>query len=378
MLQEDEIDLKELFLTIWKKKSFIAIFTTIITLLAIFYALSKTPIYEAKAIIEIGSYKENNNIKLLDDTNKLSQTLNVLYIDITKNEKDRDSWIESIEVLKKQKSFLQIQSYGISNELATSEVEKTFSFIQTEHLKIINEIVEKKNIELKNVERKIVLLKENNLVSIEEDISFLKNSTLKNVEEDIKYTKNVQLPSIEQKIEVLVQKENDLKKQINLISKNILQTKSQNPALSALDVMEKRNLESALSSLELKLIDMKDSKLNIESKTLPRLLRIKDDLLNKQLPRLLRDKVKLINVSLVQLYEEKTLIEQSMLPHNYKNTSIVGNIMTNDYSVKPKKKLIVVVAFVTGFILSIFIVFFMEFIAGFKKEEDELSSEKKD
>lgn len=36
---------------------------------------------------------------------------------------------------------------------------------------------------------------------------------------------------------------------------------------------------------------------------------------------------------------------------------------------KPKKKLIVIVALVTGFILSIFLVFLMEFIKGIKKEE---------
>jgi uncharacterized protein involved in exopolysaccharide biosynthesis len=42
---------------------------------------------------------------------------------------------------------------------------------------------------------------------------------------------------------------------------------------------------------------------------------------------------------------------------NYKNSEIVGQVITNDYPTKPKKKIIVAVAFIAGFILSIFLVF---------------------
>ena len=42
--------------------------------------------------------------------------------------------------------------------------------------------------------------------------------------------------------------------------------------------------------------------------------------------------------------------------------------MTNDFPTKPKKILIVAVAFVTGFIISIFLVFFIQFIQGIRKE----------
>jgi uncharacterized protein involved in exopolysaccharide biosynthesis len=51
-----------------------------------------------------------------------------------------------------------------------------------------------------------------------------------------------------------------------------------------------------------------------------------------------------------------------LLLYNYKNTQIVNNILTEDKPVKPKKKLIVIVGFVAGFILSIFLVFMLEFI----------------
>ncbi|MEA1916098.1 MAG: GNVR domain-containing protein, partial [Campylobacterota bacterium] len=90
-------------------------------------------------------------------------------------------------------------------------------------------------------------------------------------------------------------------------------------------------------------------------------------------PQLKRDLLKLTTVDLIELEERKSLIKLSLQPHNFKNTKVIGKIMISDYPIKPKKRLIVVVAFVTGLILSIFLVFFMEFIRG-AKEEDAKSS----
>ena len=53
-IQEDEIDLRELFKIIWDKKNFIILFTLAITVLATVYAYSKTPIYEVKSYVEKG------------------------------------------------------------------------------------------------------------------------------------------------------------------------------------------------------------------------------------------------------------------------------------------------------------------------------------
>ena len=43
ILNEDEIDLRELFKTIWDKRFFIIIFTFIITLISFIYVLLKNP-----------------------------------------------------------------------------------------------------------------------------------------------------------------------------------------------------------------------------------------------------------------------------------------------------------------------------------------------
>ncbi|WP_201523479.1 Wzz/FepE/Etk N-terminal domain-containing protein [Aliarcobacter butzleri] len=61
-LQEDEIDLKELFKTLWKYKIFILVFTSMITFIALIYVLLKNPIpiYQGKMYLEIGQIQNKN------------------------------------------------------------------------------------------------------------------------------------------------------------------------------------------------------------------------------------------------------------------------------------------------------------------------------
>ncbi|MEE8588094.1 MAG: GNVR domain-containing protein, partial [Sulfurimonadaceae bacterium] len=54
-----------------------------------------------------------------------------------------------------------------------------------------------------------------------------------------------------------------------------------------------------------------------------------------------------------------------------KRTELVGEVELLDRPIKPKKKLIVVVAFITGLMLSVFLAFFLEFIQGNREEEEE-------
>ena len=63
-----------------------------------------------------------------------------------------------------------------------------------------------------------------------------------------------------------------------------------------------------------------------------------------------------------------TNLQQQISPINIQKTHIIGKITKHDYPIKPKKKLIITVAFITGLILSIFLVFLIEFIKGLKEE----------
>lgn len=74
---------------------------------------------------------------------------------------------------------------------------------------------------------------------------------------------------------------------------------------------------------------------------------------------LIKEKEDLLNIKLKDL--EKKVEE-------LKNSDIVGELITNDFPIKPKKSLIIIVAFITGFIFSIFFVFFLNFIQPFKEK----------
>ena len=308
-LEEDEIDLKELFKTIWAKKIFIVIFTLVVTILAGFYAYSKTPIYEAKALLEIGEYKINNTTKnSVDDASTLEKKLSTLFVDMEKNLKDKTSEISNISVVKGLKNFLEIKSESTSNEEAKNEILKVLTFVQGEHEKILDDVKKQKEMELRNIDLQISDIKSKSVALID-----------KKIENNIKNLKS-------------------LEEQLKQVDENLKKIDSLNPSLAALKLMEKRDITNSINTITIQNFEL-------ESK--------KDELLT---------------TTLYKLEESKKIIELSLLPHNYKNTQIVGEIMTNDFPAKPKKYLIVAVAVVTGFILSIFLVFVIQFIQGTKKE----------
>lgn len=85
ILNEDEIDLRELFKTIWDKRFFIIIFTFIITLISFIYVLLKnpTPVYEGKIYFEMGEMKgETYGSKLIENTNDLASLINITFNEI--------------------------------------------------------------------------------------------------------------------------------------------------------------------------------------------------------------------------------------------------------------------------------------------------------
>ena len=317
-LEEDEIDLKELFKTIWAKKIFIVIFTLVVTILAGFYAYIKTPIYEAKALVEIGEYTLDKKISnsdsvtiskfSIDDASVVTRKLTTLFIDMEKNLKDKTSEISNISVVKGLKNFLEIKSESTSNEEAKNEILKVLTFVQNEHEKILDDVKKQKEMELRNIDLQISDIKSKSVALID-----------KKIENNIKNLKS-------------------LEEQLKQVDENLKKIDSLNPSLAALKLMEKRDITNSINTITIQNFEL-------ESK--------KDELLT---------------TNLYTLEESKKIIELSLLPHNYKNTQIVGEIMTNDFPTKPKKSLIVAVAFVTGFIISIFLVFFIQFIQGIRKE----------
>ena len=146
-----------------------------------FYAYSKTPIYEAKALLEIGEYKKNP----VDDAVALEKKLSTIFIDMEKNLKDKTSQISNISVVKGLKNFLEIKSESTSNEEAKNEILKVLTFVQNEHEKILDDVKKQKEMELRNIDLQISDIKSKSVDLIDKKIeNNIKN--LKSLEEQLK------------------------------------------------------------------------------------------------------------------------------------------------------------------------------------------------
>ncbi len=342
-IQEDKVDIRELFSILKRRKKLIWSVTVLFTLLALVYVLIATTWWQVDATIQIGKKeydKAAGKVIYLESGTEVKERLQVKYIDIFKNVKDRDSLIKSISTSKKNPQFISITALGKNNTLALNEIQKVIDKLVTEHSKIIEEIVAIKQSKLDGIDRSIFQLKHNKIT---------------NILEKIDYIKKIQMPSIDETITTVTADLEKSEKQRDEALKNLISLKN-DASLAALRMTQIQNLEYKISSNQIKLIDLNTKKQFIITTTLP----------EKE-----REMEKLKKVELVSLQEERELIVLSMQPHNYHNTAIVGNVITQDHPVKPKKKLIVIVAFITGLMLAVFLAFFLEFLRGSKKEEED-------
>lgn len=95
-LQEDEIDLKELFLILWNKIFFILYFTLFITILSIVYIFlfKPIPIYKGTLFVSIGQVKTEKSMIPISNVNNLKT---ILEIELSNNSND-NSLVKDIEV----------------------------------------------------------------------------------------------------------------------------------------------------------------------------------------------------------------------------------------------------------------------------------------
>nr|WP_281381133.1 GNVR domain-containing protein [Desulfurispira natronophila] len=124
--------------------------------------------------------------------------------------------------------------------------------------------------------------------------------------------------------------------------------------------MEIRNLEDKITDRRLRLIDEQ---------------RRRDELLKSTVPDIQRDIQRVLEVELPEQFDRRELLAATIAPHNYSNTRMVGNIMSRETPVEPKKRLIVMVAFVAGFMGSIFLVFVLEFAKSFRNGKSQTDGE---
>jgi predicted RNase H-like nuclease len=187
---------------------------------------------------------------------------------------------------------------------------------------------------------------------------------IKKIDELI-FQKNRIIESLNEKIKFTSMKLDEYNNQIQKLFR-LAQTKSDTMAMIAsiqmvnyqnliLDAQEKlQNYKLKIENIKnLEIVDLKRKKENISTDKLKNLKYRLDITLN--------EKIKDLEFKIKELQFQKE--------NSIKNTSLIGDYIISETPIKPKKKLIVTIAFVTGFILSIFLVFFMQFVSGMRKEK---------
>ena len=168
--EEKEIDLRELFKIIWNKKLFIVIFTSIITLLAILYMYSKTPIYEVSSVIKIASV---NNV-IIEDSELLAKKVKLIYNVEDKEVITKDNGIVSkVSITKNVPNFIEIATQALSNKTAIEKNNEVLKFIQDEYKYKIDEYKELVNRDIYNLNKQIEYIKNIDLINLKEKVKFL-------------------------------------------------------------------------------------------------------------------------------------------------------------------------------------------------------------
>ena len=190
-----------------------------------------------------------------------------------------------------------------------------------------------------------------NIKNLEEQIKYIENVTKVEKQSQIDFLNNVDLLSIENKLKFNKEKMTQYQENIN----EILKRRSSNDTQNMLSALEMLNHQNLILNLQNQIENLNKEKQNIISEKIPTLKRdLEFDIKNK-----------------LENLKDKIELEKLKLTNNIaKNSEIVGDVQIEEEPKKPKKALIIVVAFVTGFILSIFLVFFMQFINGMRKERD--------
>ena len=390
---EDEIELKELFSVIWQRKIFVISFTLLITIVSIIYAYTKTPIYEVKSIMEIG-FLEN---KVIDDPAVVEQKLNIIFgvEDKNTNSNPEKGIITSIKKDKDVKNFIEIKTEAISNDIAlaknkevleltkqlyNNKIEQFKTFSNNDIINIQREIDYVNNVEIKNILSQINILKEQEIFKINREIENLKNQNLKTANNEIDFLKNEKLKKLNEKISFYRNNLEKFDKEINELNKTI----SINQDKTALLVLSTQliNYQNLILNTQNQINELELQVQQIIKETLPKLeinkeniflVQIKDLEMKKQnvsndTIKKLEDKINIeLKTKISQLEEKKNTTKFKLSEDNLSNAKLVGNYVMSDNPAKPKKMLIIAVSFITGFILSIFIAFILNFINNSRK-----------
>ena len=137
-LNEDEIDLRKLFKTIWEKRFFIIVLTFTITLISIIHILLNNPalIYQGKIYFEIGEMKgETYGNKLIENTNDLASLINITFDENVLFSKELNP---KAQLMSGSTKILEVLYSSENRDNIKNKLEKIKEFIINRHNKLTN------------------------------------------------------------------------------------------------------------------------------------------------------------------------------------------------------------------------------------------------
>lgn len=395
--RDDEIDLVELFATLWNGKIKIIVITVVFLVVGILYTLIATSWYKASALVEVGYYNTNENgvIKnvMLEEPKNIIEKLKTRYIDLLKDVEDKDVDVKSVNEIKNNNKFFSIEVLGKSNEKAVKMIDEMIKSVSDEHKKIIDGYISSQKVKLANIDKQIKFLQNNKIVEVQSQIDNVKQIIIPKLDKQIKYAQETTIPFAKQdlkNIDDIILK--NIEEKIKLENDNLkkytteLNTIKSNNAKQNTNLEFTINLNQLITSAKSNLIELEKNKNSIITITRPQMQARIDELemtylsnlqiekekaLNDTLPALQRNLTNLQTNELEKLLDQKAVIEFTLKPFNYKNTSIVSQIITSKHPEKPKKLIILAVALLAGAMVGVFWVLFADFMK--KRRELEMS-----
>jgi capsular polysaccharide biosynthesis protein len=373
-IQEDEIDLRELFGTLKRRKKLIYGMTAFITLLAVAYVLLKQPIYEVKSNVMVGFIGEDEKKQHSDieDSEVIAKRLNIVFNvdDKVKTKDEFVSEVSAISVNKKLKNFITINTEAISSEEALKKNKEVIAYLQNLYQPKIDRYIVNTDNNIKTNELEIENLKNLETKNLQYKIDVLKNQKIVEINDKINFYQNVSMDILTKKVAFQTEKLQEYTEEVEKIYKNNKNNRDTTTlALSSIQMMNYQNL---ILNAQTKIEDLKGEMAILKNQTIPNLLREKENVQNDELRQLEYNLTVTLPNKIMKLNEQIEQLKYNKSENNVQNSKVIGEFVVEDYPMKPKKKLIVVVAFVTGLILSVFLAFFLEFMAGMRKEEEKV------
>lgn len=274
-IEEDKIDIRELFSVLKRRKKLIWSVTALFMLLALIYVFIAKSVYEVKATMELAQINKIPVQEIAD----LKEKVEVVFEVNLKGKKREFPLVSSIGFPKNTKNMMTIQVQGYDNSTAQQKLQE-----------VINHIISLQDKELDSYTD----IQKKKLDLVKEDISRNEHSAI------------------------------EIKQDINNYKEKLLNISKQDAALAGIYAIEIGKKQTELNDVSSKVYDLKN---------------------------------------------KENDLALSFSPLKVQKATTIGKIEMLDKPIKPKKTFIVIVAFITGLMLSVFLAFFLEFLRGMKRED---------